>query len=67
MNIRQNTKVFIHSRIRTLEIELQSTPGAEWMEDWIDCLSYLCGCEECQKRMKKNTLDTNMMDRIFRQ
>jgi hypothetical protein len=59
------TRKGVHEVLEILDQELEQTPSAQWMKDWTDCLTYLCSCVSCRRRMKKNTLDTRMMDKIF--
>lgn len=59
------TRKGVHTMLKLLDNELEGTPSAIWMRDWIDCLSYFCSCVSCRRRMKKSNLDVRMMDEIF--
>ena len=55
----------IHYAIRRLENFLKENPSTDWARDWIDCLSFYCGCPECMKILKSHDVDVQMLDGIF--
>jgi hypothetical protein len=60
----------IHCMIKSLQEDvLVDSPSADWAKEWIICLAYSCGCEECDKIIQKEVdrvdLDVKMLDTIF--
>lgn len=54
-----------HYTMRRLDKFLEENPSASWANEWIDCLSYYCGCPKCIENLKANDVDIDMLDRIF--
>jgi hypothetical protein len=59
------TRKGAHDAIATMQKELKENPSADWMREWIICLSYFCSCTACRRRLKETDADTQMLDKIF--
>lgn len=56
------TKNQLHGWIQIFLTTKLENPESIWLQDWINCLRFICGCSICQRRLKKSNIDVNMIE-----